>query len=158
MARLSRPVRPGAVAAFGDDLWVVDRTRPLVARIHRGALAGVVRWEGERAVDRLHADGSGAWLVGGGVRHWDTSGHLRLLDPVPAGASTLSSGTPALTPEPRWPTPTGPSPYGCCAATARHAPSGWPASRSRSAWSGPGSCCTSSTSDPARPRRWPSAA
>jgi hypothetical protein len=108
MAGLSRPLRPGALAASGDDLWVADRTRPLMARIRSGALAGVVRWDGEQAADRLHADDSGVWLVGGGVWHCDPSLHLRLLDPAPAGASALCHDTLALTPEPRWPTPVGP--------------------------------------------------
>jgi hypothetical protein len=103
---------PGALAAHGDDLWLADRSQPLLLHIRHGA-DEVFQWTaghaGGAAVERLHADATGVWIVGpAGVSRCTAGGRVDRLDDGPVGLSALSQGVLATTGPRRWPVPAEP--------------------------------------------------
>lgn len=88
-------IMAGAISAHGPELWVADRTRPLVVCVHDplGPCPTVRRYDwpppprgteqgaGERW---LHADAAGCWLADAhGLRRLEGDGGSRLVDPAP---------------------------------------------------------------------------
>lgn len=56
---------PGAAAAHGHDLWVLDAQLPLLVRLRDEQVAAVITWPGGiLAGRRLHADADGCWVTG----------------------------------------------------------------------------------------------
>jgi hypothetical protein len=91
------------LAGHGSVLWLLDVGRPvLVRRAGDGSTSthtvpGVIRRSGIVGYTprRLHADGSGCWIVGAdGIAHCDHAGTVTIVDsaPVSASASALTDG------------------------------------------------------------------
>ncbi|KAF0957228.1 hypothetical protein MLGJGCBP_00027 [Rhodococcus sp. T7] len=99
----TRAFRAGPLAGHGSVLWLLDVGRPvLVRRAGDGSTSthtvpGAIRRSGIVGYTprRLHADGSGCWVVGAdGIAHCDHAGTVTIVDsaPVSASASALTDG------------------------------------------------------------------
>lgn len=56
---------PGALAAHGEDVWVVDEQLPLLVRLRDERLVAEHPWPGGIVTGRrLHADADGCWITG----------------------------------------------------------------------------------------------
>ena len=97
-----RRIAPGAIAAFGDDLWVADVSRPVVLRVHDAREGSAICWD--KPLDQLgvavslRADRSGCWVVDEhGVVHLGIDGTWKRLSHEPFEGSASTNGTLATT-------------------------------------------------------------
>lgn len=110
-----RSLVPSELASFGDDLYLHDVSRPLLAKVTDSSSVTSTPWGdvshgGDKVkLTGLHADAAGCWVTGSqGVVHVDNEGKVSRLTSDPVAHSALHDGVLAYVPwrpHSRMPTP-----------------------------------------------------
>ena len=100
MRTIPLAMTPGAVAAEGDRVWVLDRRRGLVLAFHAGysrvARRVIYRRAASTSIDTGRSTRSSTALAAGAGAVWltDGSSHLRRIDPRTGAMSAIRAGRP----------------------------------------------------------------
>ncbi|OYD69459.1 hypothetical protein [Rhodococcus sp. OK302] len=101
-----RAFKAGSMAGYGDVLWVLDVSHPLLLRrvgngeVTEHVIPGPIRGSGivGYKIRSLWADESGCWITGrDGIAHCDSTGVVRVLDEAPVRSAALVNGVLAYT-------------------------------------------------------------